>query len=156
MQSTPFRIVFVGRTMLRRTSGPDGAAKKTLTFIFAASDMRWSRATTALIGAGVKLTSSAGTGTYFASSKSKPGLPMTSSRPKLRLITQSGTTCPLSRANIYAISPHRASGASTLSAYTMRSDKPAGPNSSYSRMLSACRKMRVSASIVKGFSVCLS
>jgi hypothetical protein len=38
----------------------------------------------------------------------------------------------------------------------MRSDKPAGPNSSYSRMLSACRKMRVSASIVKGFSVCLS
>jgi Holliday junction resolvase-like predicted endonuclease len=52
--------------------------------------------------------------------------------------------------------PHRASGASTLSAYTMRSDKPAGPNSSYSRMLSACRKMRVSASIVKGFSVCLS
>ena len=70
---------------------------------------------------------------------------MTSSRPKLRLITQSGTNCPLLRANIYAISPHRASGASTLSAYTMRSDKPAGPNSSYSRMLSACRKMRVSA-----------
>jgi len=34
MQSTPFRIVFVRRTMLRRTSGPDGAAKKTLTFIF--------------------------------------------------------------------------------------------------------------------------